>query len=244
MKGKLSILGLGLLLATLLAGCRIADSHVTIRGSGNVVTQEEGLSEFDQVDVSQAFRVNIRQSETFQVVIRVDDNVVEHLDVRKTGDTLRIGLKTNRSYSLREVTLEAEVAMPELTGLELSGASRATIRGFTLSKALAVDLSGASDLRGDLKARQARFDVSGSSQLTLNGSATDVTVDASGASIVNLEDFSAGDADVKASGASSVTVNASGVLNGEASGASRIYYLGNPELERQEVSGVSAIQGK
>ncbi len=49
------------------------------------------------------------------------------------------------------------------------------------------------------------------------------------------------DADVEASGASTVTVNLSGTLDADASGASRVLYLGNPSLGRIDTSGASSI---
>ena len=63
-----------------------------------------------------------RQGDTFCVVIRFDDNLVEHLRVIKDGDALRIGLKPNLPAILR-ATLQAEGAMPELAALDLSGAT-------------------------------------------------------------------------------------------------------------------------
>jgi hypothetical protein len=229
------------LLATiLLIGC----AQVTITGSGNVVTQEEAISGFDKVDISQSFSVDITQGENFRVVIRVDDNLVEHLNVVKQGSTLKIGLDPNRSYTITNATMEAEVTMPELIGLELSGNSDATVSGFESNKALVVDLSGNSGLLGDIQAGDSRFDVSGNSSVTVTGSAGNVTVDASGSSEVDLTDFPASDGTVNASGASTVTVNLSGRLDADASGSSDIYYLGDPDLGNIETSGSSTIQSK
>ena len=248
MKGKVTISGFGLVLVALLAGCTLVEeisSRVTsITGSGNVVTQEENITGFDKVDVSNAFKVDIRQGDTFDVVIRVDDNLLEYLDVAKRGKTLQIGLKPSRIYNIRKVTMEADVTMPELTGLELSGASHGTITGFESARDLDVDVSGASMLRGDIEAGDARFDVSGASQVNLSGSAGDVTIGASGASQVDLSAFSVDDADVEASGASKVTVNAGGTLDADASGASHVYYLGSPTLGRVETSGASSVNRK
>jgi hypothetical protein len=229
------------LLATiLLIGC----AQVTITGSGNVVTQEEAISGFDKVDISQSFSVDITQGENFRVVIRVDDNLVEHLNVVKQGSTLKIGLDPNRSYTITNATMEAEVTMPELIGLELSGNSDATVSGFESNKALVVDLSGNSGLLGDIQAGDSRFDVSGNSSVTVTGSAGNVTVDASGSSEVDLTDFPASDGTVNASGASTVTVNLSGRLDADASGSSDIYYLGDPDLGNIDTSGSSTIQSK
>ena len=136
------------LLVALLVGC--TPPGIPISGSGNVVTQEEDISAFDKLDVSEAFKVDIRQGETFSVVVRVDDNLVKYLQVIKEGNTLKIGLKPG--ISVRAATRQAEVTMPELAGLDLSGASRASITGFKSTKSLDVDVSGASQLRGDIEA--------------------------------------------------------------------------------------------
>lgn len=228
------------LLVALLVGCAPLGGIIT--GSGKVVAQEEEISGFDKVEVSHAFMVDISQSETFSVIVRVDDNLLQYLEVVKQGSTLKIGLTTDRI--VRDATLEAEVTLPELAALDLSGACQATITGFQSANPFDADVSGASDLRGNIEAGDARFDVSGASQVTLRGSAGDVTVDASGASSVDLADFPLANANVKAGGASEVTVNASGMLDVDASGASNVYYAGSPTLGTIDTTGASNVEPK
>lgn len=229
------------LAVALLAGCI---TGISVTGSGNVVTQEKSITGFERVDASYAFEVEISQGETFSVVVRVDDNIVKYLQVVKQGRTLKIGLKPGRIYDIRKATMQAEVTMPELTGLDLSGASHATITGFKSTKALDLDLSGAGSLRGDIEAGNVRFDLSGSSNVTLTGSGQDVTIDASGSSDVDLTDFSVADADVDVSGSSTATVKPSGRLDADASGASHVYYLGSPTLGKIDTSGSSSVKRK
>ena len=228
------------LVAALLAACTPA----SITGSGNVVTREETITGFDIVDVSRGFEVDITRGEAFSVVIRVDDNLVQYLRVVRQGRTLNIGLKRDRTYSLRNATLQAEVTMPELTGLDLSGGSHVTISGFKSTKALTVDLSGGSQLRGDIEAGDATFDLSGGSHLNLSGSGRDVTIDASGGSDVNLADFPVADAGVDAAGGSEATVNPSGRLDAEASVGSRVYYLGSPTLGVINTDATASVEPK
>ena len=228
------------LLALLALGAGCTPPITGVSGSGNVVTREERISGFDKVEASRAFKVDIRQGESFSVVVRIDDNLLDYLILEKQGSTLRIGLKPN--LSLRKHTAEAEITMPELTGLELSGACQGKITGFASGGALRMKVSGASQMRGDIEARDARFDVSGASQMTLSGSGADLTLDASGASIIDLSDFSVVDADVEVSGASKATVSASGRLDVNASGASSVTYLGNPTMGRVNTSGASSIR--
>ena len=202
----------------------IGDS-ATISGSGSVVPQEYDLAGFDAVDISHSFKVVVTQGETYSVIVRVDDNLVEHLNVVKQGNTLKIGLKPNRNYTVRNATLEAEVSMPELSGVEASGSSDATISGFESTKALQVDLSG-------------------SSTAVMTGSAGDVTIDTSGSSEADLAEFTGGDAIVKSSGSSTVTVNVSGRLDADASGGSDVFYLGSPTLGNIDTSGTSSVEPK
>ncbi len=218
-------------------------SQESLTGSGNVVTREEAISDFDKVDISHSFDVDITQGEEFSVVIRVDDNLVEQLQVEKFGSTLKIGLKPGVSIVIN-ATLEAEVTMPELTGVDISGAGNATILGFKSTKNLTVDLSGSSSLRGDISAGDVSIDLSGSSDAILTGSGGNLTLDASGSSDVDLGDFPVADAEIGASGASTVTVNASGKLDVEASGASDVYYLGDPSMGTIDTSGASSVESK
>jgi len=132
---KSSILGTATLatLALLLASCTIdvpRSGLQTILGSGNKVTVEKDLSGFSKVAASSAFQVGITQSEDYSVIITVDEKVEPYLDVAVQGDTLRIAVKPGLTLSGGAFPLQAKVTMPRFTGLELSGATRATISGF------------------------------------------------------------------------------------------------------------------
>jgi hypothetical protein len=229
-----------LFLLGLLVGCTPPAN--TITGSGKAVTREEEISGFDEVDVGHAFQVDIRQGERFRVVVRIDDNLLDELLLEKQGSTLKIGLRPPPGINVNRFTGEAEVTMPQLTGLELSGACQGTITGFASGEPVRMKVSGASQLRGDIEAGDARFDVSGASQMTLSGSGDDLTLEASGASIADLSGFSVDDADIDASGASRVTVDVSGTLDVNGSGSSLVTYLGSPRMGRIDLSWKSSVK--
>ena len=224
----------------LLAACGLR----TISGSGNVVTREEAITAFDKLDVSYRFEVDIRQGDTFSVVVRADDNLVEHIQVVKQGSTLKIGLKPN-SPDLRSATLQAEVTMPVLTRLDMSGSSHVTITGFKSGQTLVVDASGSSHLQGDIEADTVSFNLGGSSEVILTGSAQNLIMEeAAGSSVVDLTDFPVVDASVKAGGKSQVTVNVSGRLDVDASSSANVYYLGDPTLGEIDTSGSAIVERK
>ena len=224
------------LAVTLLAGCAPI-------GLGKVATREEAFTGFDRVEVGNAFKVDITQSSIYSVVVRVDSSFEQRLEVVKEGNTLKIGLKAEGGGGgIQAGTREAEITMPELSGLGLSGGSQGTITGFKSTKALDVGLDGASSLQGDVEASDARFDAQGGSEATVSGSGQNVTVVAEGGSTVDLSKFSAVDANVNADGDSEVTVNASGTLDAVAGGKSTIYYLGSPTLGTIKESGKAEVR--
>lgn len=94
-----------------------------------------------------------------------------------------------------------------------------------------IDLSGASKIRGDLKAADVKFNISGVSSVELNGSAKDFKLNVSGASKVKAEDFVAKDVTVEASGAGKITVHATKTLNVNSSGATSVRYKGSPTVK-------------
>ena len=111
-----------------------------IVGSGDLVTNQESITDFNAVDVSSGFNVEISESNSYSVRVTADDNVMEYVEIRKSGDTLVVGLRWG--YSFRSVTLNAEITMPELHSLELSGGSQGKIEDFEVSNSFSIELSG------------------------------------------------------------------------------------------------------
>jgi hypothetical protein len=240
---KSSVFGTATLatLALMLAGCAIQGPQ-TLVGSGNRVTVEKDLSGFTKIDVSSAFQVAVTRSEDYSVIITVDQKIEPYLDVTVQGDTLRIAVRPGMTLGVGAFPLQAKVTMPRLTGLELSGASRATVGGVKSGDGLGAKISGASQLEGDIEAGDVRFDVSGASRVALSGVGRKMALEASGASQANLADFAVSEAAVEVSGASKATVNVSGKLDANVSGASTLRYVGDPTLGSVKSSGASSIR--
>ena len=230
----LTVLLITIIFASMLfTGCNI------LVGSGNLETQEYSFSDFKKVEIGSAFKFDIKRSDTYSISITADDNVIEHVKVSKSGDTLKIGLSP--FGSLGAVTLEADITLPQLARLDISGASRGFISGFSSAEDIDIEISGASQLTGDITAGNIDIELSGASNIELDGSAGNLVADVSGASRCSLDDFPVNDADVEFSGASSGTINLSGRLDANLSGASRLYYIGEPTMGNIDTSGASSL---
>jgi hypothetical protein len=211
-------------------------------GSGNLETEAYDFTDFTHVEIGSAFEFEIQQSSSYEISITVDDNVMDYVQVSQVGQTLKIGL--GRFGPIGLVTLRASVAMPQLSALTVSGATRGTVSGFSSAEDLDIGVSGASRVTGDITAGNVDFEISGASTIQLEGSANDMDATASGASHLNLDDFIVNNADVNLSGASSGTVNLDGRLDADLSGASNLWYIGEPMMGDIDTSGASTISQK
>ena len=194
-------------------------------GSGNLVTNEEFIRDFSSVDAASGFNVEISQSNSYRILIEADDNVMEYVEIRKSGDNLVVGLRWG--YSFRSVTLKAEITMPELRNLELSGGSQGKIEDFEVTNSFSIELSGGSRLNGDfVTSGDVDLDLSGGSVLGLVGEADDLAIDASSGSVLNLSNFAVRNVDVELSGGSTSTISLEGRLDADLSGGSKLHYIG------------------
>jgi hypothetical protein len=182
-----------LVVSLLLGACR------TESGSGTVATRQIDVGSFSSLQVSHAFTVNVTVGSPEEVTVRVDDNLIDILDVGVSDGTLRIGLESGTEAT--DATLEADVSVPSLDALELSGASRATVSGSATSLDAAV--SGASNLaaRG-LTIDELTIDVSGASSAEVTVTGT-LSATASGASTLRYAGSPSVD-ESDASGASTI----------------------------------------
>ena len=231
----------------LVSGLVVSCAGVKVQGSGNLINETYDISDFTRIKVENGFQVEVTESDSFSVVAIVDDNVLEHIDVKKSGDTLILKPKWNRSF--RSVTLSAKVTMPDIDKIELSGGAKVDINGFDSSNNLTIKLSEGSHLNGSVTAGDVNLSLSGGShvtlsgsanelvangsegsQVTLSGSAENIVIKGSGGSHFNLQDYSVSNADINLSGGSRADIDVDGILNVNISGRSEVGYTGEPTL--------------
>ena len=254
----------GLLLTTLLiSGCQ----SILVTRNGDTETRQFNFTEFTRVDIGSAFSYEIKQSDTYSISITANDNLFDVIEVTKEGQTLKIGMESPEvPWAIFNIDPrpKAVITVPQLFGLNGSGATRGTVANFSstenfeieVSGASSVELveisagdihlevSGASNVDGDIAAEDMDLDVSGASSVQLEGSAKDVVIYASGASRLKMADFHINNADITLSGASKGTINAAGELDVQLSGASTLEYIGQPTLVDMDISGGSALKKK
>jgi hypothetical protein len=225
--------------AALLLLAIVASACTAVRGSGDVVTIEVPVDDFNRLAVSHSFDVNVSVGDEPSLTLRVDDNLESSLEVEVTNDTLRIGLQPRTSVS--NATLEADVTVTSLDAVEGSGAVSIDL-GSLAGSTLELQLSGASDLNGAVDFDNVTGVLSGASNISLSGRVATLDVDASGASDLALLDLEVDGLIVSLSGASSAEVSVNDSIRASLSGASSLRYRGDPDVttSMSQVPRVSA----
>lgn len=206
-------------------------------------TQSFANTDFNALDISSAFTVNITQSNTYSITIIANQRILDQIEVKQNGNLLTIDVKP--SAILGSFNAKAQISMPKLDNMTLSGATRGTATGFNSQNPFNAKLSGASSIQMiNFQAANLSFDVSGASTLTAKGSANDLSATVTGASTLNLLNLTINNANITLSGASHAEVNLNGTLNVDASGASSLQYTGQPTLGTINTSGASSVAKK
>lgn len=192
-----------------------------VQGSGTSKTETRNISGFKKVNAGGAINIEIVVQKNFSVTVEADDNLLTNIKTETSGDTLKIYSEDRISPKTR---INVKISMPTVEGLDVSGASSGSITGVNADSL-------------DLKA-------SGASKIKIDGTAKQLNADASGASTIDAENLKVDDADVEASGASKAVVSATNDLKVDASGASKVSYIGEPKNIKQNSSGASSVTKK
>ncbi len=192
-----------------------------ISGSGNAKTETRKVSGFKEIKGENAVNLEIIVQKEFSLSIEADDNLLEHIKTEVSGNTLTIATKDNISQKTK---ITVKISLPELTNLDVSGASSAKISG--------------------AKTDSLKLNASGASKIKIDGEVKSIDAIANGASGIDAENLKTENAKVNASGASNITVSPTGDLDADASGASSVIYMGEPKNIKQNSSGASTIKKK
>ncbi len=210
------------------------------KGSGTVTSAPIEVTPFRAIEASHHFTVRVAIGSPESATLRVDDNLLDVVDVGVHDGTLRVGLRFGTDVT--HATLEVDVTVPALERVAASGASQVRIDGRNEVERADLVLSGSSELTADLEVGRGHLELSGTSTASISGSAGTLEVAVSGASHLYADELSVGDLTIDASGASTADVAVSGRLSAGASGASMVRYAGAPTVERSTTSGASSVR--
>lgn len=212
-----------------------------IKGNGTIKTEIRTAGIFTSVGVGGNIDLYVKQDSARHIKIEADENLLQYIEVTMEGDKLIVQPKDG--YNLTgSKAIKVYVSSPVFNKLEASGACDIIGENkITSTEAMEIDLSGASDVKLELKAPKVDAELSGAGLVELKGETKDFSVSGSGSSDIKCMELMAENVDVHISGAGEAEVFASVKLDVSVSGAGNVKYKGNAVVNKN-ISGAGSVK--
>jgi hypothetical protein len=195
------------------------------------------IVDFDEIEMGDAFNVDVEESNFFEVTVKGDRRNIDDLQVSKLGNTLVIRFDEAEE---RHHSTYVKIKMPILRNAHFTDGCVSTIAGFESDDVLNLSVAGGSICQFEGGYRKVNISLSGGSSLLMHGLGDEMNAVVSGASALTAFEFPVGVASLDVTSASLARVTVSDNLTVTASGASSVTYRGNPSVE-SSLSGGSVL---
>jgi Putative auto-transporter adhesin, head GIN domain len=230
-----------LLVATVISSCSYVGGK-RIRGNGVYKAENRTVSgTFTGVDVSGNTDVYVKQDSVVSIRVETDENLLPYVIIENRNGVLSIHQKEGTNLKSSR-SIKVYVSAPSFTNFEASGACDFYSENqLNSSEPITINLSGASDVKLELKAPKVNADLSGAGSITLKGETKDFRVGGSGSTNIHCFELMTENTSVDLSGAGNAEVFASVKLDAHVSGAADIKYKGNAAVSK-DISGAGSVK--
>ncbi len=209
-----------LIIAMLTMGC-VYPSQQTIRGNGNIVTEERDVGHFTELRITGSRSTVVYGDREGPIRITADGNLLEYNESYVEND--RLVITTANNVNLRATQrIEIEIPGKHIQSVRVSGSNRIELY--------------------DIDQDWFRIRGSGSTRVTATGYVGDLEVRMSGSSRLDAGDLVADIATIRTSGSSRAVVTVEDILEARTSGSSRVSYYGNPADMQINSTGSSRVR--
>jgi hypothetical protein len=254
MKTQMKLFLIVVLLIPFLSSCF---PDVMIVGNRDFVEETREVLPFKRISSSGSFYIYYEYSDTAEVTVVAESNILPYIETLTVGNELRIRSQFNVNLMPKQ-TIEVYVKGPYVDQITLSG-SGAIVTDTIYSKDLLLRISGSGNIESAFIGRNFVGSISGSGNMHLYSECDNLSIDVSGSGKINLKgsgeyaqyrisgsgridgySFPVEEANVFVSGSGTLFLNVSKELTGTFSGSGNLYYIGNPSM-KVSVSGSGRI---
>ncbi|CAN5288786.1 head GIN domain-containing protein [soil metagenome] len=229
------------LLAATLAGalattaCSGSEGSSSARdGDASGTANLSALRDFTHVEAAGPDTVIVSVGKSFAVAAQGDPKVLDTLDIKVVGGTLKIDRKTNWASFLHGGTdrgATIRVAMPAIAGASLTGSGDLSVDKAD-GPGLKLALTGSGDLNvAAVKVARLDADITGSGGITLAGVADSATLASTGSGDVSGQGFKAAKASVSIAGSGDMDFASDGSVDGRILGSGNVTVTGKPQCK-------------
>ena len=209
---------------------------ITVSAKSEIQVKDYTVDEFTQLVVNGPLRVELTQSDSHSVSIESD--AVDKVNVQCVGGVLL--LSVNSKGSVRYNIFKAKVSVKTLDKLTLANAAVLNAADDIHAADMVITAKSASTIYFHPQCRSLDVKAEDASKVVLTGSADTFTLRCTESSDCQAQFMKTSNADVYCDGSSQAVVNTD-TLSAEAHSASKVAYVGNPLITKQETSSASLL---
>jgi hypothetical protein len=229
------------------------DQSEIIRGSGDRVTVNQEVLDFDQISVMGSGEIILNQDNEFSLSITADDNLIEYVQTKVENGTLALGYDPERARDKDlhpSKPIHFEITVPDLTGVSIYGSGDVFSNSLELDR-FSIDIYGAGDFSvdwlrcqrmsiavyglgeveiDDLRADSLSVSIPGKGTIWLSGEVTEQEIELPGQGNYMAKNLLSQVAYIGLSGMSDARIWVTDELYATIIGSGDIQYYGNPTV--------------
>jgi len=213
----------------------------TVRGSGNVTTEQRAVDNFSSIELASLGKLVIELGDQEALRVEAEENLLEYIETEVRGRTLEIGSRRGINLNPSE-PIYFYLTVVSLDSISVSGLGDVEAPDLE-SDNFSIEISGGGNVNIDsLQARRLRATISGLGSLDIDaGQVNDQDIEISGAGDYNAGEVESLTAEVDISGLGSATLRVSDQLDTHISGSGSVRYHGDPDVSKN-ISGLGSVE--
>lgn len=201
---------------------------------------DEGLTDFDEIDIQGIFDVRIKQGNDYRIEMIGPESEKSKYKIARLGNTLIVdymGGKRKFDWNATDAIdmneMRINITMPALRKIEAEGYGSLEFERFHTDD-LSIEVRGPVKIRGEMEVQDLVLNLTGKSEVELSGSAHNLDAELQLASRLKAYNLEVQDALIEVNGASNAKVNVRHNLEIEEGLASDVDYRGNPNVTKRD----------
>lgn len=211
----------------------------------NKVTDQFEVGNFNKIKSEAVANIVIKQSRTTSVTAEGSEKLLNILNVKMDGNTLKFSMKEKslRKKRLNDEKLTIFVNTPNLEKIESDGVGNISIEGTFNTPSMVIESDGVGNITADnLVSGYLEVESDGVGNITLSGKADKIDISSDGVGNIDMKGLRAVDAKVESDGVGNISVYVTGTLYAESDGIGNIVYYGNPKEKSIHKDGIGKIR--
>jgi len=238
MKQKFSILATFIFVLFVFPSCIFLGP--SLKGNGNVVEETRKTGEFDKIKVSRGMNVYISQGEKTKVVVKADENLLDAIEIRVEGNTLKV---TSNQNIRKAKSKKVFVTTPNISKIRSTAGSNVYSETVIKSKNLDLSSSAGSNMKLEVNTEIIEVSTSAGSNIKLEGRTITFNGKASSGSNLKAEELNTKDCTASVNSGANLWITVKDNFSGHASSGGNLFYLGNPKTtDIEKSSGGNVIK--